>query len=367
MKREKILIISQVIYPNRSPRSHRATELAKEFARMGYDVTLCAVLGDYNYGEFEGETNIHVDNLGVSVFESTTSDTSNRDIPILYKRINKLLGKWILFPDCLIGLRVRKYLKKAPRFDRIITIAVPYPIHWGAGYARRHYEKVKDAIWISDCGDPFMGNPFTKRPFYFKWIEKKWCNSTDYITVPIPEAIKGYYEEFRHKIRVIPQGFCFEEVKLEKYMPNEVPVFAYAGTVYPEKRDPSKLLDYLVESNSDFRFIVYTGSFGIFNKYKEKLGKKLIVNSYIPRLELLKELSKVDFLINIQNGSAVQSPSKLIDYYLTRRPIINISSSFEEKDAFEEFFNGNYCHQYVLDNPEQYNIKNVALSFLKLE
>ena len=37
---KKILIISKAFYPNISPRSFRATELAKEFSRQGHDVTV---------------------------------------------------------------------------------------------------------------------------------------------------------------------------------------------------------------------------------------------------------------------------------------------------------------------------------------
>ncbi len=39
----------------------------------------------------------------------------------------------------------------------------------------------------------------------------------NYITVPIEEAREAYYEEFRNKIRVIPQGFDFSDVQLAKY------------------------------------------------------------------------------------------------------------------------------------------------------
>ena len=48
----KILIITQAFYPGISPRSFRATELAKELARQGDDVTVYAELRDFNYSEF---------------------------------------------------------------------------------------------------------------------------------------------------------------------------------------------------------------------------------------------------------------------------------------------------------------------------
>lgn len=42
-----------------------------------------------------------------------------------------------------------------------------------------------------------------------KPIEKFWCKQTDYIVIPVENGKAGYYEEFRDKIAVIPQGIDF--------------------------------------------------------------------------------------------------------------------------------------------------------------
>ena len=49
---KSILIISQHIFPKQTPRAHRTTELAIEFSRQGYDVTVYAILGSYKYDDF---------------------------------------------------------------------------------------------------------------------------------------------------------------------------------------------------------------------------------------------------------------------------------------------------------------------------
>lgn len=364
---QKILIISHVIFPRISPRSHRATELAKELARQGHDVTLCACLGKYDYTDFEKEYHIKVKDLGTPKFVPVLSDPMPREIATWRKLVNRMLKKWFSFPSCLIGLNIRKFLKKSETYDRIISIALPYAIHWGTGYAVRHYKHLQNAVWISDCGDPYMGNPFQHHPFYFKWIEKKWSATTDYIAVPVKSAIDAYYPEFRNKIEVIPQGFSFDNVRLPEYEPNPIPTFAYSGAVYPNVRDPRPLLDFLVKLKTDFKFIVYAPSGALFDSYQSLLGDKLEIRSYVPHDQLLYELGKMDFLINIQNESPVQVPSKLIDYYMTKRPILNISSSFEQVKSMEEFLQHNYQDQYVFDDPDQYDIKNVARRFLSLK
>ena len=362
---QKVLIISQVIFPSLVPRAHRATELAKELARQGYNVTLLAALGGYDYSEFMRTTGITVKDLGHSPFEWHTS-AGNKKLALWRKGVIFLLRKWLCFPEILIAKRVSKFMENNTEFDRIITIAIPYAIHWGMGRARRRNPKLGKVVWISDCGDPFMGNGHGSKPFYFKWVEKRWCRSTDYITVPTEVAINGYYPEFHNKIRVIPQGFVFDDSLLAPYKKNRIPTFAYSGMVYPQKRDPRKFLDYLVKRRGDFRFVVYTNKSDIFKPYYEKLGDKLEMRNYVPHDQLIHELSKMDFVVNIRNESTVQVPSKLIDYYMAHRPILEITSAFNENDIFEEFCREDYHNQTIIENPERFDIRNVAKAFTEL-
>ena len=60
---KKILIISEHIFPKQTPRAYRATELAIQLAKVGYQVTLCAVLGSYDYADFQKKHNLRVKNL----------------------------------------------------------------------------------------------------------------------------------------------------------------------------------------------------------------------------------------------------------------------------------------------------------------
>ncbi len=92
------------------------------------------------------------------------------------------------------------------------------------------------------------------------------------------------------------------------------------------------------------------------------------VRKPIARSEILKQLSRFDFLINILNDGSVQSPSKLIDYTLSQRPILNISTKPTESqiEIFNEFIGGCYEKQYKVPNIEDYNIKNVCKKFIDL-
>lgn len=366
MKPLNIVIVTEVIYPRIAPRSFRATELAKDLSKKGHRVTLIASLGKYNYTDFEEKYQIEVKNLGVSRFSTKNSD-GKIHLPLWKKGVIFFLHKLLDFPDICLCSKVKRAILNEPKFDMLITIAVPHPVHWGAAMIDDKNKNFK--IWISDCGDPYMGNSFAKPLFYFKYMEKKWCKKTDYITVPIKEARLSYYKEFKDKIHVIPQGFDFSETQLEKYNKNSIPTFMYTGFFYSKKRDPSEFLKYISNLKVDFRFIVYTSNDSILRPFYSKLKEKLIVKKPVDREKLFAEMSKADFLLNIKNeGVGTQVPSKLIDYHLSRRPILEISSAFNENEEkiFLEFLSGEYEHKKVIYNIEQYDIQNVSNQFLNL-
>lgn len=366
MKPLKIVIVAGVIFPRISPRSFRATELAKALAKMSHNVTLMAPLGDYDYSDFEKTYGLKVKDIGNSIFATKNSD-GKINLPLWKKGVIFLLRRMFYFPDICLVPKVKKAILGEDNIDLLITIAIPYSIHWGAAGIRvgnRNFAK-----WISDCGDPFMGNAVEKPLFYFKYLEKWWSSKTDFITVPIEEAKDSYYEEFKEKIFTIPQGFNLSEVNLQPYHENSIVTFLYAGAFYPEKRDPTLFLEYLSSLQVAFRFIIYTNSTKLVLPFKDLLGDKLEIREPISRDSLLGEMSMMDFLINIPNkGIKNQQPSKLIDYAITKRPVIEISSNFtvEEKSIFTAFLNKDYSMQASIADIEQYEITNVAQKFIDL-
>lgn len=366
MDRKKIVIVSRTIYPFNSPRSHRATELAKELARQGHDVTLYGVLGSYNYEEFEHEFSLKVRAIEGLIFSTLSSDGSKKP-STLVKIGAKLFNKLLEFPDIELAFKMEKIIRNESNTDLIVSVAVPYPLHWGLAWVRYKFPSIFPKIWVADCGDPYMGNKFKNRPFYFKYIERWFCEKCDYITVPVEEAKSGYYPEFRNKIKVIPQGFRLDEVKIPEFRnDNSVITFIYAGTFYEGIRDPTALLEYLSALEIPFIFKVFTKNKKFLKPYEEKLKNKLFIYDYIPRKDLLIEMSQADFLINFSNGTEVQSPSKLIDYALVNRPILEIKPNILEIGDVRDFLNKNYQNGMKFGEIAQYDIKNIAGEFLKL-
>jgi hypothetical protein len=365
-----IIIISKIIYPVNSPRAYRTTELAIEFARQGHKVTVYSVLSDFNYSIFQKDTGVRIKDIGRMLFSSRNGDGKS-SFPLIYRILYHTFHRLIEFPDIELMFKIPRILKLEDDYDMLITIAYPHPIHWGATLSKKILPNKKfPSTWISDCGDPYVGDPINKKKFfYFKFIEKWWGRNTDYITIPMEEGKQGYYPEFHSKIKVIPQGLNFENVKIyHPYAQNKIPTFAYAGMIYPGQRDPTQFLNYLCSIEIDFVFIVFTNNPKFYSLFKSKLKDRLLIKQYIPRFELIYQLSMMDFLINFANPGTVQIPSKIIDYLLTKRPILNVLNTLTEKNitSINEFLKGNYSDKLIGFDVEQYNITTVAQRFIEL-
>ena len=359
----KILIVSGAFYPGNSPRAFRTTELAKELSRLGHDVTIYIPKKDNDYSAFLKQYP-----MKIKYFYEFPETRKYTGVSII-DRIIFHYAQWLIKLPALKSIKeVKKSIADENGYDLLITIAVPHYIHWAVGKLYTQGVRLAET-WVADCGDSFMFNKAARRktPFYFKPLEVRWCKACDYIAVPLESEKENYYPEFREKIRVIPQGFNFDDVKGENIEPNNAIItFAYAGSFIPGIRDPRPLLNYLSECDKSFKFIIYTSTTGVIDRYRDILKDKLEIRKPIPRLELIKALRGCDFLVNIDNGAAKGRPSKLIDYALVGRPIISLTSSNIDIAKIEEFLNKDFSRQYVVDDISQFDIHNVAQQFLDL-
>lgn len=365
MDSKKILIVSSAFYPENSPRSFRTTELMKELARQGHEVTLYTLRDEVLHPPIEQEYGVVIKDLGPRKLPIINVGSGGKIFGLFKRILNRALLQLISYPDIELMFMVKRALaKEEGQFDLMISIAVPHQIHWGTAWAKTKSHPLAKT-WVADCGDPFMGaiHDSFKKLFYFKYLEKWFCSKADYIAVPKLAMKENYYAEFRDKVIEIPQGFKFDDVALSEYSKNEIPTFGFAGTFVPTTRNPVPLLEYLATVEKPFKFVIYTETQDLVLPFVPILKEKLVLRRYIPRMELLKEFSAMDFLVNISYDPVHQAPSKLIDYYLTGRPILSSTTNQFDTAIVAEFLDGNYTNAFVATNVAQYNIESVAKSF----
>ncbi len=367
MSTQKILIVAATFYPLNSPRANRTTELAKEFSRQGHQVTVVTPINNQYHPVFEQQHNITIKHLGHKKFKPLA--TSGGKFKSMFGRIvNRALNLFFEYPDMEFVKMVKHALKNENGYDMLVSIAVPHPIHWGVAAAIGK-NKTLTTLWVADCGDPYMLNRLDSfnKLFYFKYFEQNFCKKANYITVPTQNSLAGYYPQFHHKIKVIPQGFNFDDTPIcYETVNNKVPTFAYAGTFIQGARDPTEILNFLCKQNKPFKFIIYTADTALVQPFLIPSNNQIIIKPYIPRKELIYTLSTMDFVVNFTNGTSIVTPSKLIDYAITKRPILSVDTGNLNTTIVQQFLEKDYTNQFVINNIEKYKIKNVATQFINL-
>ena len=363
---KKILIVSNAFYPENSPRSFRTSELAKELVRQGNIVTVLTHPreGAASYCDSFG---IRFKSLGNLTWpEPKVKGTGV--VRLFWRLITRFSILLFEYPKIQLIFLVKKALKKEKGYDALISIAVPYPIHWGVA---RIWSKKIAKVWIADCGDPYMGqeNDTFKPMFYFGWLERDFCKKADYLTVPTSQSIGGYYPEFHSKIKVIPQGFNFDDISLYEGEPSKGKIiFGYAGMFIPGRRDPSEFLEYLngLPSHYNFEFHIYTTTPQFVQPFIKENSNRIILKALVPRTKLLYELSQMHFVVNFENVGNTQTPSKLIDYLIIDKPVLSVRFGALNPIIIKEFLEDNFANKMILPNKEMYRIENVAQQFLAL-
>lgn len=370
----KIVIISSFFYPVIQPRSFRATELAKEFARQGHSVSVIPMntVEDFDYIDYGNLNNLNIYPLKIFKQDGTALAASKGAKQSLLTKLFRglisylLCGRMIKYTQSIYKhLLQQDHLKDA---DMVIALSTPFCIHWALSkYIKK---RGKNFISVADSGDPFYYSKQWHLALWFKYIEQDVYKQMDYLTIPTVNAIPSYSPLIPdYKIKIIPQGFDMRNIKVYNGSFGTKIRIAYAGVFYWDIRNPEFLFEYLENTSKDYElnlFLRYPDSIleNTLNTYPN-LKNHLNIRYNIPHDDLLYELSKMHFLVNIENLSNTQMPSKLIDYGMTGRPILSCNERNFSETLMDEFMDNDYRGRYVVDI-EEYNIVHIANKFIKL-
>lgn len=370
---KKILIVSNFFYPEITPRAFRTTELVKGFCKKGWQVDLIIP----NKSIYK-ENSLKIDNLTFIFADESEikQDNASKNKALKSSKIKEALKKIIFYffpPELFIfyskGI-TRKLLQTDKKYDKIISISHPLSIHLSVALASIRNEKLRASKKIAEFSDPPFKGKF-KSVFVINYLFIFWFSKVfDFFVVPLKEALPKFkFFKNLSEIKIIPQGVFIDEYKTEVYRKNDVPSFAYAGSFYRELRDPTYFFEYLKSIDSDFKFDLYIPKDNYFRPkilaYANQINGEIRILDYLPRKELIFELSKNDFLINFDNENSSMSPSKLIDYAITQRPILSFNKSCFDKEFFMEFLNNDFSHQINIDL-SKYNMQHIIQDFIDL-
>jgi hypothetical protein len=376
MNSKKILIVSNYFYPELTPRAFRTHELVKAFLAKGYLVEL--VIPNKRLIK---ECPVSHKNLIVHFCPCENSSISSNNDEEVVKNSKTLfkydfLRKFIVyFLPKEIFLTYNNDITKVllslkGDFCAVISISHPISIHFSVIIGSFFNRRLRIDRRIAEFSDPlFKGDLFSVFPFYalIGYLFSAYFNC---FVVPI-EKSKDKFRLFKksHKIHIIPQGFELNKYKIAEFTKNEIPTFAYAGRFYEKLRDPLYFFDFLKEVKINFIFKLYLKDDDEFRnkilQYQNQIVGSISIMDFIPREELIFELSKCDFLINFENNNEAMKPSKLIDYAISKRPILSFTSNSFNPTYFYEFLGADFQNQHRIEIMS-YDINKVIEEYVKL-
>lgn len=373
----RILIVSYSYAPALTPRAFRWSALAEWMIAQGHQVdVICAQ--DVESEAVQIINGVAIHRVGGNIremvkrklgIESATIATSrNVQKPMttnvrgrfrnILTTIYRYTLRKILWPDFagfwyFSALRKAKNLIESNLYDAIVSVSVPFTGHL-VGLALHKKYGIR---WLADIGDPFSF--MTETPVNNHWLfnklnyfsESKVLHRANVISVTTEGTKTEYCRHFpdivSSKISVIPPLFAAAAQLVDSkpfFKGGDQIRLVFAGTLYSQIRNPSALLNFfkslLDESIEERLELHFFGAINdcefCFEKFSPLIGKKIFLHGLVPREEALRAMKEATILINLGNGTAYQLPSKVVEYVMLAKPVLNISPI--ELDSSQSMF-----------------------------
>ena len=266
----RILLVTTFFYPQNRIPVLRVGQWAKYWAMQGHKVTVLTTLKHSFLGPFGLEPSLHENIEVVEVpfipgwlkkrlegrKASTVAGAPTGSSDGLRQRVRSLrghIGSLVDIHDLWIGPARRKGLElmAATSYDAIVSSFSPPAVHMVASHLKTRHPST---LWLADFRDLWAENHITSAKGVLRHLEhllesRTIRNKADALTTvsePLAENLRQRYPG--HPVWVTENGFDPEEFPDWPQRLTPAPSaggmlrICYAGTLYPERRDPTPLL-----------------------------------------------------------------------------------------------------------------------------
>jgi len=278
--------------------------------------------------------------------------------------LRKLLPYGVDFPDSkfLFYWQWRKTVKKIKNKPDIIY-SRSYPL--SSTIMAYKLKKYYNVPWILHLSDPWLLSPIH---YYNKWQlkwhqkwEKRCFESANKICLTSLNTIDLYvdqYPEFKNKFEYFPNVYDPEDIKDNPLSFDNKLRFVYTGGL-TNKRSVSWFIPIFEKLSNNYPGIedkiefIFAGSMDtanrkLFEKYQFSFVKHVGILNYKQALALQ---NSSHILINIDNPvndskKAVFFPSKLLDYFLSKRRILSLSTLGSTTHQVLKYYSSDVCDNH---------------------
>jgi hypothetical protein len=336
-----ILIISHSFFPSSEPRANRWTEIVKNFQKNGHHVKVITSSSSKKLMKTFNIEGIEVQEVydplfkyTKNVLKPTNNITKKNPFFLIFKFIYKYKWPDYAFLWIPFGVYYGMKLINKHNFDLIISVSNPFSSHIIALLLKK-----RNALWIADYGDPFSFEriyPSNYQKFYNKlnsYVERHVIENSNFITLT-NENVKQNFVNFYNcnKYFIIPPFFnkintLINKISSIKYFDEDTINIVYSGSLYSKIRNPLNFVEFIKRVNLklDKKIVIhFFGNIGdctFLLNYKSELIK---IHGGVSLSELISIINQSSFLLNIGNKTTYQLPSKIFEYMVSKKPIINL-------------------------------------------
>ncbi|MDF9507828.1 transporter, partial [Bacillus cereus] len=346
---KRVMVISYWYYPENVARAFHVKGIVSSLIQEGYHVDLIIPRNNM-YQEIDARESdnitVHQVKPGILLHKEKNRWDVNKNIlnnsqsNFLIKGLKKLYDV-LVWPDRTVewAINAYRYVKKNKlhiNSEAMVTVGLPVSTHITGHLLKKDASHLK---WIADYGDPFSYNPDREIRKYDKFFESKILKNVDSIVIPTENAVDCYTNlgVNRSEIHVIPQLFEEQQGESSYKIDKEKFNIMYAGSFYRGIRSPVEFIHGLVlasKKNPKLHFH-YFGNVNALEEFLEMEGLDIktipiTVNTFKDRSEIISIMKNMDLLINLNNKSTSQIPSKIIDYLYADTRILNVGSNLTE-------------------------------------
>lgn len=357
MTNKNLLILAPYFFPYENPRSRRVLKVVETLDEAGFYIHIVCSKVAQKPPQLSERVSIYPVGFNAPkerFFQpepaNNPQDRSASNSPWMarLKQINHLILKSIYWPDDSFTWVKDSYEKAEEIVQKyniyaVLSFSLPFAsILTGLKLKRNH----PSLQWITDIGDPLnfqVDNPMNNTWFYNnknKQVEKQALITADLNIVTNLGLQEKYISELQipeNKLAVVGP---FNQIgqRVIKSKNTESIHLLFMGSFYPKIRRAQVLLQHLENlvlgsPNTQFQ-ITLAGNLNHSDtklfKNNPLIGKITELKPYQDIANSQKLIQEADFLINLNNTTSFQLPSKCADYLASGLPIINITQHTDD-------------------------------------
>lgn len=359
-KGEDLLIVSFSYRPMLNPRAFRWTALAEEFARRGVRVhVVCSWQPGLLANEIVNGVEIHrVGNRFIERCRALLARLRGRGRQEAGSSLRKgpssplakqvgWIWRQIAWPDTTCVWyraalhKANALLRKVPRATLVAVTPTFTAALVGGALAR----KTGVTRWILDMGDPFAlaiespANNFLLYGALNRRAERAVFRGATAVTLTNDHIQRSYaelYPEYAKKLFIIPPLLSVMEtssiMQEEKIFGTDAAIrIVYVGSLYKSLRRPDFLLGLFLAltraepGRMELHFFGNTDECNdAFSPYASQIGQTIMLHGLLARETAFSAINEATIVVNLGNANYCQLPSKLVEYMLLGKPILNI-------------------------------------------